>query len=100
MDSVIIRPFRSGSSDSYHFKKIAEEWIIPFMSEPDIQAMNNPEEVIIIKAQGHIFMAELNNEVVGTCSIYKSKTSENTYKLTKMGVYKTAQGKGIGYLTR
>ncbi len=80
-----------------YFRELNLEWIKKYfiVEEVDEKVLNDPEKYIL-KNGGYIFMAMLNNEVVGTCALIK--TDNKTYELAKMAVIDKAKGKGIGYL--
>jgi len=80
------------------FAKLNYEWLEKYFKtekiEPeDKRLLNNPEREII-KKDGEIFFALLNENVVGTCAVIKINNS--SYELAKMGVTEKAQGKQIG----
>lgn len=79
------------------FANLNYEWIHQYfkVEESDHKALDHPEEYII-KPGGHIFMAELNGEIVGTCALIKM--DDERYELAKMGVSPKAQGHGIGFM--
>lgn len=79
------------------FKNLNLKWIEAFfgIEEADLFLLDHPDENII-KPGGHIFMARLNGEIVGTCAMVK-KDAE-TYELAKMGVTPKTQGRNIGWL--
>jgi len=80
------------------FAKLNYEWLEKYFktekAEPeDKRLLNNPEREII-KKDGEIFFAILNNIVVGTCAVLK--INDSIYELSKMAVTEKAQGKQIG----
>ncbi|MDR2237399.1 MAG: GNAT family N-acetyltransferase [Chryseobacterium sp.] len=81
------------------FKTLNEEWIRTFfvMEAGDYKLLDHPEEQILDKG-GHIVVALLNNEPVGTCALVKSNDEPLTFELSKMAVSPKAQGKKIGWL--
>lgn len=86
-------------SSKFHddFKRLNCEWIEKYfkLEETDYQSLNYPNEKIL-KPGGHIYMARLNGEIVGTCALIK--TDDETYELAKMAVTERARGRGIGWL--
>ncbi len=79
------------------FKHLNYEWIEKYfqIEEADHQSLHYPNEKIL-EPGGHIFMAQYEGKIVGTCALIKM--DDNTYELAKMAVTETAQGKGIGWL--
>lgn len=93
--SVIIINYKPSHHEA--FKKINIDWIADkfVVEDVDIEVLDNPDEHIL-KPGGHIFMAEYNNELVGTCAL--TNEGDGIYELTKMGVDKNYRGLKIGYL--
>jgi GNAT superfamily N-acetyltransferase len=89
-----IIPYESRHRDM--FRLLNEAWITHFfkLEEPDRRSLNDPEGYILGKG-GFIFMAEYENQIVGTCSLIK--IDEHIVELAKMAVTDKVQGKGIGY---
>ena len=56
--------------------------------------MDDPKNKIY-KDGGHILLAEINGEIVGTCALIKME--EGKYELAKMAVSPNHQKMGIGY---
>ncbi len=79
------------------FKSLNEEWISKFyeLEQEDYKVLDDPEGSII-KSGGHIFMAEYDGEVVGTCGLMKME--DGGYEMVKMAVAPAARGKHIGWL--
>ena len=80
------------------FAKLNYEWLEKYFktekAEPeDKRLLNNPEREII-KKDGEIFFAILNDVLVGTCAVLK--INDSIYELSKMAVTEKAQGKQIG----
>jgi DNA-binding MarR family transcriptional regulator/GNAT superfamily N-acetyltransferase len=95
---VRIVPYNSAKhKQAWH--DINEEWISQYfaMEEADYKSLRNPEEYIIDQG-GHILIAELRGEVVGTCGLAKMEHPEYDFEMVKMGVSPNARGLGIGYL--
>ena len=82
-----------------HFVSINERWIKKYfgMEQSDINALHHAKSYILDKG-GHIVMAELNGEIVGTCALIKMEHPDYDFELAKMGVTPAAQGKGAGLL--
>lgn len=80
-----------------NFKQLNYEWIEKHfkLEEVDRQSLNHPDEKIL-KPGGHIYMANYNDEIVGTCALIK--INNDTYELAKMAVTERARGRGIGWL--
>jgi putative acetyltransferase len=76
------------------FKALNMVWLEQYnlTEEADLQMLNHPQEVIIDKG-GIIFLALLNDEVVGTAALIKEHNG--VYELAKMSVAPLHQGKGI-----
>lgn len=79
------------------FQRLNCEWIEKYfkVEEADRQSLDRPHDKILSPG-GHIYMARLNGEIVGTCALIK--TDHDTYELAKMAVTEKAKGKGIGWL--
>ncbi|MBO2011845.1 helix-turn-helix domain-containing GNAT family N-acetyltransferase [Hymenobacter negativus] len=90
-----LRDFRPG--DQPIFRQLNEEWISHYFTlEPaDFKALDHPEEYIL-QPGGCILLAEINQQVVGTCALIKMP--EGSYELAKMAVSPAAQGQGVGLL--
>jgi DNA-binding MarR family transcriptional regulator/ribosomal protein S18 acetylase RimI-like enzyme len=93
---IVIVPYkRKYKSD---FAQLNYEWLEKYFKTEKAEAedkrlLNNPEKEII-KNDGEIFFAILNNIVVGTCAVLK--ISNSVYEIAKMGVTEKAQGRQIG----
>lgn len=79
------------------FARLNYEWIKQYfeVEETDRQSLENPEEKIL-KSGGYIFMAQIDNNIIGTCALIKA--DDGVYELAKMAVAESARGKGIGWL--
>ncbi|MFV9550961.1 GNAT family N-acetyltransferase [Algibacter sp. PT7-4] len=79
-----------------HFYNLNIEWLKTFFYvEPyDEEVLSNPETYIINK-DGHIFFAELNNNIVGTVALMPIN-NQGFFELTKMGVSPEHRGHKIG----
>ncbi len=81
------------------FRKLNLEWIQAYfkVEKADRLALDDPEGYIL-KNGGHIFVALVNDQVLGVCALLKRKDTKYPYELAKMAVSPAAQGKGVGYL--
>lgn len=81
------------------FKSINEAWITEHfeIEASDRLALDDPEGYIINRG-GEILFAidDETSQVLGTCALIK--TDQGQFELAKMGVKKSAQGRGIGKL--
>lgn len=79
------------------FKALNLAWISQHWTpeQSDFDALDKPVENITSKG-GHITIATLNDDVVGTCALIKMKNGD--YELAKMAVAESAKGRGIGLL--
>lgn len=77
-----------------HFERLNREWIERFFAiEPhDLLYFADPEATII-RPGGDIVFAELDGEIVGTCSLVKEGDS---FELVKLAVTEHAKGLGLG----
>jgi GNAT superfamily N-acetyltransferase len=93
-DEIKILSFEDKYSED--FKNLNVEWIKKYfvLEDADLKVLSDPMTSIVNKG-GHIYMAELNGEIVGTCALLKMENGE--YELAKMAVDEKAQGKQIGY---
>lgn len=80
------------------FRRLNEEWIASYfeIEEADRKALGNPQQYILDRG-GFIFVALLDGEPVGVCSLLK-RDDLDVLELAKMAVSPKAKGKGIGYL--
>ena len=93
MDQIEIVPYSPELSP--FFKSINQAWVEDYFSvEPFDQAQFDRPKETIIQPGGTIIFAKLGKDIVGTVGLHK--VSEEEYELIKMGVSKSAQGKGIG----
>ncbi|MEM7283660.1 MAG: helix-turn-helix domain-containing GNAT family N-acetyltransferase, partial [Pseudomonadota bacterium] len=78
------------------FRDINLEWINKHFTaeEADLNYLDSPDESII-KPGGHIFMALLGDDVVGTCALVPMENQ--TFELAKMGVVPHIRGKRVGW---
>ncbi len=93
--STTVSLFKYAPEHAQVFKALNEAWIRRYfvMETGDYKALDHPDDYII-KPGGHIVMASLNDEIVGTCALIKM--SDGGYELAKMAVDDKAQGCGIG----
>ena len=79
------------------FARLNYEWIEQYfeIEETDRQSLDHPEEKIL-KPGGHIFMAQMDAKVIGTCALIRA--GDGVYELAKMAVSESAKGKGVGWL--
>ena len=88
-----IRPFQPGEAAA--FRSLNEEWIARFFTieDRDRETLGDPEGHII-RPGGHIFMAQLGDEVVGCCALIPF--APGVFELSKMAVAPGLRGRGIG----
>lgn len=79
------------------FKRLNVTWISAlFTLEPhDMEQLDEPENYILPN-NGAIFLAKLNNEIVGTVAMINTGAGE--FELAKMSVTPAVQGRGAGHL--
>ncbi|MGY3090046.1 GNAT superfamily N-acetyltransferase [Hymenobacter sp. UYAg731] len=96
MPAPVLRDFQPG--DQPIFRQLNEEWISHhFTLEPaDLKALDHPEEYILAPG-GHILLAEVEGQVVGTCALIRMPDGRS-YELAKMAVAPAAQGQQLGFL--
>ncbi|MFC2138560.1 GNAT family N-acetyltransferase [Bacteroidota bacterium] len=77
------------------FKNINLNWIQKYfeIEELDLKMLQNPKSYIIDKG-GYVFLAKVENKIVGTCSLIKE--DNDSYELSKMAVLEEYQGQQIG----
>lgn len=77
------------------FREINREWLEEFFTvEPYDQIVLDDPVGQIIARGGHILLAKVDGEIVGTCALLKHTPTK--FELAKMGVYKAYRGKGSG----
>lgn len=77
------------------FRDLNRAWIARYFTlEPHDHEMLDAPEAYILAQGGHILMAELNGEPVGTVALLKE--AADRYELAKMAVADSVQGLGIG----
>lgn len=79
------------------FKSLNMEWLERYnlLEQIDVDMLNDPERYILDDG-GNIFLARLNNEIVGTAGLVKEE--DNTCELVKMCVHPDHRAKGISKL--
>lgn len=78
-----------------YFEKFNREWLEEFfVVEPYDEKVLGDPDTYIIKAGGSIYFAQLNDTIVGTVALIPR--DDGVVELSKMGVTKTCQAKGIG----
>lgn len=92
-DGLRIVPYRAEHAAAFRDLNLA--WIRKhFTVEPrDARDLGDPETYIIAPG-GHIFMAELRDEVVGACALMRE--SDGIFELAKMTVAESVRGLGVG----
>lgn len=77
-----------------YFEALNREWLEKYFSVEaiDKKYFANPESMILDKG-GDIFFAEVDGQVLGTCSLLKEGS---IWELAKMAVTESARGQGIG----
>ena len=77
------------------FRALNLAWITEYfeIEEPDRWQLDHPESHILGQG-GHIFIAESDDEVVGTCALLREP--DGSFWLAKMAVAPQARGRGIG----
>ncbi len=95
MNNLSIIPYESRYQPD--FKRLNVEWISRdfTLEEHDLEQLDHPE-THILPNQGAIFLAKLNDDIVGTVALVNM--GEAGFELAKMSVSPSAQGQGIGKL--
>ncbi len=77
------------------FKRLNVEWISNYfvLEAQDLEQLDHPEE--IIHQGGHILLARLDGEIVGTAGLEKDP-GEASFALIKMAVSERVRGKQVG----
>lgn len=93
MSEVQFRKFTA--TDTHRFKALNIEWLETyFVVEPiDDLVLSNPKTKILDPG-GHIIMATLNEEVIGTFAFIKKE--DGVFEFSKMAIAPTHRGKGYG----
>lgn len=92
-DGLRIVPYRADHATAFRDLNLA--WISKYfvVEERDERDLSDPDTRIIAPG-GHILIAELGDEVVGTCALVRE--DEGVYELAKMTVSESARGLGVG----
>lgn len=95
MEATTVEIVKYNPSHQRAFETLNREWIEKyFWMEPiDFEVLQHPDKNIIDHG-GEIFMAQLNEETVGTVAL--KFVSKGIYEFTKMAVNENYQGKQIG----
>lgn len=77
------------------FKRLNLEWISRYFTveQHDLEQLDQPD-VHVLPNGGQIFLARLNNEIVGCVAVVN--TGSTGFELAKMAVSPDVQGQGIG----
>jgi putative acetyltransferase len=77
------------------FKRLNVEWIEKYfkVESHDLEQLDQPEK-FILAGGGTIFLAQLDEEIVGTVAVIKIE--DGSFELAKMAVSPLVHGKGIG----
>ena len=81
--------------DAVAFRSLNEEWISEHftLEAKDIETLADPQNAILRK-DGHIFMAYVNSEVIGSVALIPM--GNHVYEVSKMAVSPRLRGQGIG----
>ncbi|MFI5242482.1 MAG: GNAT family N-acetyltransferase [Gemmatimonadales bacterium] len=92
-DGLRIVPY--GPEHATAFRDLNLAWIRKHfvVEERDTRDLGEPERYILAPG-GYIFMAELRDDVVGTCALMLE--SDGVFELAKMTVAESARGLGVG----
>lgn len=92
-DGLRIVPYRPEHAAA--FRELNLAWIRKYfvVEERDERDLGDPDTHILSRG-GHILIAELRDETVGTCALMRE--SEGVYELAKMTVSESARGLGVG----
>lgn len=79
------------------FKTLNLEWLERYnlLESHDLQMLDDPQGTILEKG-GAIFLAECDNQIVGSAALLKEQ--EGVYELAKMAVATAYRGRGISKL--
>lgn len=94
MDTIDIQLYSPEYKED--FILLNKEWITTYfrLEESDLYTLDHVEEYILDKG-GQIFLALINNKVVGCCALIVDPKNQ-TFELAKMAVSPLAQGLGAG----
>lgn len=92
-DGLRIVPYEPEHASA--FRELNLAWIRKYfvVEERDERDLGDPENHILAPG-GSIFMAELRDEVVGTCALMRE--AEGVFELAKMTVSESVRGLGVG----
>jgi GNAT superfamily N-acetyltransferase len=92
-DGLRIVPYRAEHAEAFRDLNLA--WIRKYFTveSRDTRDLGDPDTYIIAPG-GYIFMAELKDEVVGTCALMRE--DEGIFELAKMTVAESVRGLGVG----
>ncbi len=95
VSQVSVRLFQPG--DEADFRRLNEAWILKYfgIESEDLEAFADPQHQIIAKG-GQIFMAVLDDIIVGCVGLKKIIGENRTYELVKMATDENYQRRGIG----
>jgi putative acetyltransferase len=86
-------------TDAHHqaFRKLNLAWLDKYnlTEPPDLAVLDDPRGTILDQ-KGFIWLAAMNNEIIGTAALIKEH--DGVYELAKMSVDAAWQGKGISKL--
>jgi GNAT superfamily N-acetyltransferase len=91
---LTMRPMQS-QSDADAFRTLNEEWISKWfrIEEKDAATLGDPQGKIIAPG-GHVYVAALEGNVVGTAALIRF--GDGIYELSKMAVSPATRGQGVG----
>ncbi len=96
---IKLRAYRpENAEDKAAFERLNRAWLEEYfvVEAIDEAVFADPEGVILAKG-GHIFIAEMENRIVGVGALKKMARAEGGwFEMSKFGVEKGLQGKGIG----
>ena len=92
-DGLRIVPYRPEHAAA--FRDLNLDWIRKYFTVEarDERDLGDPDTYIIAPG-GYIFMAELNDRLVGTCALMRE--DEGVFELAKMTVSEAVRGLGVG----
>lgn len=93
MSKLIFRAFIA--TDAVAFSDLNIEWLKAYfvVEEIDKKVLGNPQKYIIDRG-GHVFVATLDNQTIGTFAFINSE--EAIYEFSKMAISPAFRGKGYG----
>jgi ribosomal protein S18 acetylase RimI-like enzyme len=93
MADAIIIPFEARFAAD--FKRLNVEWLEMYFSvEPHDEIVLSDPQGQILAPGGHIFLARLGDEIVGTCALLNA--GDGRFEIAKMSVTPRYKGRGIG----